>query len=170
MYSNKNFQWDAQEVNFDEESIHKFEPNFTVTQVKLSKQNTLNHTKLDILPKIELNKPVNITQNNIIYINNIETKSSNKKASIIINNIFTESPNRIDKPDSLSQKNQGINGPKSIFREKSPLMFTNSKKVSFSTEIITVYKKNERDLGGKKTISRFAKNNQKKGCKGCGWF
>ena len=168
MNSDINFLWDLQELDFNEEAFYKYEPNFTVTQVKLSKQNTLNLTKLDSLPKIELIKPANITQNNIIYINNVETKSSNEKASIIINNIFAESPNGIAKQNSFSRKNEENSLPKSIFRDKSP--FRNSKKVSFNNQLIAVFKENERNLKEKRASSLLAKNNKKKTCKGCVWF
>lgn len=184
---NKKDCWDFQQVDVPDDDFVRFEPNFTLTRVKLSSQEALIQT-------IQINSEKiapTITQNNIIYINaNGERKNNLENTNIIINNIFPENKSisledsfkkseGINLKDSVSAFNNDINGSppaknraeienpsaershKSSFRDKSPGRPSLGKKVSFNSDLVMVFKDPMA-----KTQSHFAKKKQSKGC--CG--
>ena len=190
MKSSKNVMvWeDSVSLEVNEEPKFKYEPNFTITQVKLSLQNAIILSKINDLPTQEQLKSTNITQNNIIFINNIE-KSDMDKTNIIINNIFPrEEPNTLTlerlnscKSDKYCAKDSVENSNsnerpmhKSSFRDKSPSPFKSGKRVSFNSQIVVFKTDGIENFDTKEgKLSHFSNkksNNKKKTCKSCGLF
>lgn len=170
--------WDLNgiELEFADESLMKKEPNFSSTKVKLSIQNT-NF-------QITSEKPVNgtnITQNNIIFINNVENSRQNEKTNIIINNIFQERDSVSLNKNNFKNENENnpfvenspfknetqSHKPSLKIKERTPSPKKSNKRVSFSNEI-KVYNQLARN---ENNISHFSKKKNKKNtCKSCGLF
>lgn len=169
--------WDFHcfELEFPDESLLKKEPNFSSTKVKLSIQNT----NFQITSEKPLNG-TNITQNNIIFINNVENSRANEKTNIIINNIFQERESisinknnyKNDNENSFLENNPLKNEVQSHksslkIKERTPSPKKSNKRVSFSNQI-QVYNHLARN---ENSISHFSKKQKKTTtCKSCGLF
>lgn len=174
-YSEK-LDWESHSLDIPEETIAKFEPNFSITKVKLSTQEIL----VLQVPMIPEKLTPTITQNNIFFINSKGDQTNPiDNTKIIINNIFPdnspikmlESPPKIVESEGLSKKESSrsdaeIRMHKSSLRGKSPSPYKEPKRVSFSNQIMVVY--NEQKNEG--APSHFAKSKKKKGCSCGGLF
>lgn len=173
MFYSEKPDWESHSLDIPEETIARFEPNFSITKVKLSTQEIL----VLQVPMIPEKLTPTITQNNIFFINSKgDQNNAIDNTKIIINNIFPEnnainmleSPPKIVENEGLSKKESSrsdadIRMHKSSFRGKSPSPFKEPKRVSFSNQIMVVYKEQKNDLA----TSHFAKPKKKKGCS-CG--
>lgn len=164
------------EGEIPQESSLKNEPNFTATRVKLSLQTSVSPN----MTQEHISQTTNITQNNIIYIHNIENSTSYKeKANIIINNIFQER-DVIAKTQNGSRKNSDnsvdINNPieeisdqnieraklhKSSLKEKTVSPKKSLKRVSFNQEV-KILNEAENNKNKNSKPSHFSKKMQKK--------
>ena len=165
--------WESHSLDIPEETISKFEPNFSITKVKLSTQEIL----VLQVPLIQEKSTPTITQNNIFFINSKGYQTNQiDNTKIIINNNFPESnpmqmlqsPPKVVESEGLSKKESSrsdveIRMHKSSFRGKSPSPYKEPKRVSFSNQIMVLYKEQKNDLAP----SHFAKPKKKKGCS-CG--
>lgn len=180
--------WDTENFDFpDEDScIQRNQPNISATKVKLSQK---NHSTYNVKLHFSNNQHKNlqnsstITQNNIIYINNIDSSNINEKTNIIINNIFQDTKRKSmiegtlkyvqiekEKLDSLPKREK--DELKSNLKNKSPSSFNRnySKKVSFNDQLIIVYFEEKPLKESNFSINNNSIKKKKNSCKNCGWF